>query len=280
MKSTYAEDDECQPTNIKKISEMEAEKMAKDSDDDEEEDVEIVPKRFNQRDSYSVQMSRMIKKQEKPEIIMNDEKIEEDLLENETDLKKWKGFTPQKKKRGSYFLQLKKLKGQQKRVVSFDVSPKNKPKKSSLENDHKKSSEKIKISIIKSENDKNEEKNDEKNKVNSPKDLLDITKNEPKGTIKEDSGNESSDSESGLVRNAISVDIIPKKDDKSSSSDEEGVKNYQKWDSFNPGKKKKRPLSFANTKKSKKNIAKPSNFRSTRPSASKKVEEKEENDCL
>ena len=219
----------------------------------------------------------MNKKQEKTDINVNeDEKIEEET-EIETDLKKWKGFEPQKKKRGSYFIQLKKLKGQQKKVVSFQVSPKSKKRPSKV-SEKRKSSDKISISVTKAEND-DETKNEmnviieenEKNKNNN----IDESQNklEKRLLLPEDMTNESSDGEVIPTRNAMSVNVMQKHEKSSSSDEEGGVQNYQKWDSFNPQKKRKRPLSFANPKRKNKNIAKPSNFMSTRPSYNNPKEE-------
>ena len=113
--------------------------------DDEKEDEQIVSK-FHQRDSYSVQMNRLHKKQEKSNIDINEnEKIEEEPNENDQDSNKWTSFSPnkQKKKRGSYFVQLKKLKGELKKAVSIEISSKKQSKileiEEILEGKHKKS---------------------------------------------------------------------------------------------------------------------------------------------
>lgn len=217
----------------------------------------------------------MNKKQEKTDINVNeDEKIEEET-ENETDLKKWKGFEPQKKKRGSYFIQLKKLKGQQKKMVSFQVSPKSK-KRPSKASEKRKSSDKISISVTKADDDSKNEmcvitEEQEKNKNN----IIGEPPNkfEKKLLLPEDMTNESSDGEVIPPRNAMSVNVMQNHEKSSSSDEEGGVQNYQKWDSFNPQKKRKRPLSFANPKRKNKNIAKPSNFMSTRPSYNNPKEE-------
>lgn len=224
----------------------------------------------------------MNKKQEKTDINVNeDEKIDEET-ENETDLKKWKGFEPQKKKRGSYFIQLKKLKGQQKKVVSFQVSPRNK-KRASKPSEKRKSSDKVSISVTKAEDDNNDVKStqsknemgvivEEKEKNN---DMVGESQNRPekKFLLPEDMTNESSDGEVIPPRNAMTIGVMQNHEKSSSSDEEGGVQNYQKWDSFNPQKKRKRPLSFANPKRKNKNIAKPSNFMSTRPSYNNPKEE-------
>ena len=249
----------------------EMEHMKKDSDEEDDEEIVIMGK-FKQRDSYSVQMNRMKKNKEKEE---NDE--EKIVEENETEMKKWSEFVPmKKKKRGSYFVQLKKMKELQKKVVSFNVEKKNKEKK----NEEIKENQDIldeKNEKIEEREEITEEKHEEKVEIssktiiNKPEITINSERTQENYQFRKEKTMESSDEEVIPKRTIHSVDILIKKHD-SSSSEDEGVKDYQKWDKFNPQKKRKRPLSFAN-KKPQLKVNKTSKFHSARPSKEENANE-------
>lgn len=238
------------PPGERKYNNELPETMARDNEEEDEEEVEIVlPSKFNQRDSRAVQLARIAKKIEKGNT-WNDPGIEEEPCETEVDYKKWSSFSPEgnKKKRGSYFAQLKKAKDKKKKAVRFQANNRKDSKISPNKEPEIKIPEIVEEKIEEVVNDK-------------------ISQNLISEQTEEEKNSNRDDLSPTLIinRNANSLGVPARKGSNSSSDEEGGVQNYDKWDKFNPQKKKKRPLSFA-VKKNKMLSPKPSTFNSTRNS--------------
>lgn len=293
--------------NMKKNEEIIKKKILDEEEEDDGDNM-FINHKFNKRDSYSVQMDRM--KKNKGKVFVAEEKIDEELNESEVDLKKWGNFSPnKKKKRGSYFAQIKKQKTM-KKMVRFIVSPKENSKKKDfviLETEEIENfpttdevSKKLENSNIEelSNNSKKIEENQNLKEETSPEKYSKINENSIKHSIKKknqpkkaSSMKERTDEKASLnqelinesnknykeditinnevdsveTRNRVSLVILKKENEKSgSSSEEEAVKDYKKWDSFTPQKKRKKPASLANKKAMimKKNSMRPLNFKS------------------